>query len=258
MLPEERQHNIVELVNRGGIVTVNDIVKSTHASVATVRRDINILSRQNRLVKIHGGAMSNDKSLSPSAEPSIDAKSLLNADEKKAIAVEAMKHIAPGDRVMLDSGTTTYEIAKLLSGTSDLTIVTNDLRIATEISLNQGNDLVFIGGNIRKGYHSSYGYFAEAMLKNISVDKIFLSVDAIDPELGVMSYTMDDVAIKELGIRNAGQTYLLCDHAKFENHALFSIGLLDLITTIITTPKISPATARAFEKAGKKLIIAEM
>ena len=121
--------------------------------------------------------------------------------------------------------------------------------------MNSTNTLIFIGGIIRKGYCSSYGYYAESMLKNISVDKIFLSVDAIDADLGITSYTMDDVNLKIIGMNNAKEVYLLCDHSKFTTHALFTVGLLDKISTIICGKELDDSIAQKFRDAGKKIIL---
>lgn len=253
MLRAERQKRLVEIINQKGIATVEELMEEVNISKATVRRDINDMAEENLIAKVRGGA----KSILPSSpyEPSFTIKSQINADEKKRIAAEAVKHILPDDRIILDSGTTVFEVSKLLNTFSNLTVVTNDIHIAAELNTNSTNNLIFIGGSIRKGFCSSYGYFAEYMLKNVSVDKIFLSVDAIDADLGIMSYTTDDVNLKSIGMENAKETYLLCDHSKFTTQALFTVGLLDKITTIITGTELDPAIADKFRMAGKQIIL---
>lgn len=253
MLRAERQNRIVDIINQKGIATIEDLMKEVNISKATARRDINELDSEKLIIKIRGGA----KSIINSApyEPSLTAKSLINADEKKRIALEAIKHICPEDHVILDSGTTVLEVAKLLNTFSNLTVVTNDIHIAAEVNTNSANNLIFIGGIIRKGFCSSYGYYAESMLKDLSVDKIFLSVDAIDADLGIMSYTMDDVNLKSIGMKNAKEVYLLCDHSKFCTHALFTVGLMDKITTIICGKELDPVIVDKFQKSGKEIIL---
>ncbi|MBQ6427644.1 MAG: DeoR/GlpR transcriptional regulator, partial [Oscillospiraceae bacterium] len=100
----------------------------------------------------------------------------------------------------------------------------------------------------------SYGYHAEAMLRGISANKIFLSVDAIDPEHGIMNYIMEDINLKTIGMDNAAETFLLCDHSKFETQALFSVGMLDKITRAITGWELPGETREAFVEAGVDLI----
>lgn len=253
MLRAERQKRLVEIINEKGIVTIEELVEKANSSIATIRRDINDMDQNHLIEKIRGGA----RAITPSSpyEPSFSAKSQINADEKKRIAAEALKHISSGERIILDSGTTTFEVARLLSAFHDLTIVTNDIRIAAEINTNSDNNLIFVGGTVRKGFCSTYGFFAENMLKNITVDKIFLSVDAIDARYGIMSYTMDDVGLKDIGMRNAKESYLLCDHSKFSSHALFTVGMMDNVTTIISGAELDSSIAEEFEQIQKQLIL---
>ena len=253
MLRAERHKLITELVNTKGIVAIEDLMREANISKATARREINYLAEENRLVKIRGGAKAIDPSVSPSFEPSFRAKSMVNLEEKQRIAAAAKRHIQPGDKVILDSGTTVLELAKLLIDEQDMTIVTNDIRIASELTKNQTIDMLFVGGMIRKGFCSSYGYFAEAMLSDITVNRIFLSVDAIDSDFGIMSYTMDDVNVKKIGMANALQTILLCDHSKFSSRALFSIGSLECIDIIIVGGELDPAIVNRLRQLGKTL-----
>ena len=143
MLRAERQNQIIDIVNQKGIVTIEDLMEQVHISKATARRDINSLAEEKRIVKIRGGA----QSIIASApyEPSLLVRSQVNADEKKRIAEEALRYIGPEDRIILDSGTTVLEVAKLLNAFSSLTIVTNDIHIAGEVNTNTANHLIFIG-----------------------------------------------------------------------------------------------------------------
>ena len=252
MLRTERQNQIVDLVNQKGIITIEELMEEVVASKATIRRDINDLAEESRIIKVRGGAQA--ITTSP-AEPSFNAKSLINAEEKQRIACEAVKHILPNDHIILDSGTTVLELAKCLHSFSNLTIVTNDIHIAGDINTNSVNNLICVGGIIRKGFCSSYGYYAESMLKDISVDKIFMSVDAIDAELGIMSYTMDDINLKSIGMNNAKEVYLLCDHSKFTTPALFTVGMMDKITTIISGKELDNSIAQKFRNIGKEIIL---
>lgn len=253
MLRAERHKLITELVNKKGIVAIEDLMREANISKATARREINYLAEENRLVKIRGGAKALDPSIPPAFEPSFRAKSMVNLEEKQRIAAAAKRHIQARDKVILDSGTTVLELAKQLLDAQDITVVTNDIRIASELTKNQNIDMLFVGGMIRKGFCSSYGYFAEAMLSDITVNKIFLSVDAIDSDFGIMSYTMDDVNVKKIGMANALQTILLCDHSKFSSRALFSIGSLECIDIIIVGKELDPALVSLLRQLGKTL-----
>ena len=253
MLRAERQDRLIRYVRENGIVTVEELLHEVGSSEATIRRDINEMASLGILEKVRGGARAVS---TPSAisEPSFLTKTQTNAEEKHRIAMAAVSLIRPGEQILLDSGTTTYALACQLGIFHDLKVVTNDLHIAMEVCARTSNRVIFLGGPIRDGFGSSYGYYAEAMLKKISADKIFLSVDALDPDLGIMSYTMDDVNLKILGITNARETYMLCDHSKFETRALFSVGMLDQIDTIISGTELAGETVKKLTAAGIRVM----
>lgn len=240
MLRAERQQAILEMVKSRGIVAIEDLMAHTASSKATIRRDINELAEQSLLIKIRGGAKFYTDVKLPGQEPSLIAKSLVNMDEKQRIAAAAKRHIRPNSRLFLDSGTTVLELAKLLVNEEDLTIVTNDIRIGAELSANQKSSLLFVGGMVRKGFSSTYGYYAEQMLGELSVNQMFFSVDAVDPELNITSYTMDDINVKKIGMAQAEERILLCDHSKFTSCALFNICALENIDIIIVSKELSP------------------
>ena len=249
MLKVERMDIIVDLVNKKGIVTIEDIMKELQISAATARRDITDLSYKGTIQKIRGGAASISKSYT--LEPSLVAKKMLNYDEKQRIAQASRKYIQPGNKIILDSGTTVLELAKLLKNAENLTVVTNDFMIASELSNNPELELLLVGGHVRKGYNSTGGYFAERMLDEISVDKSFLSVDAIDPSQGIMSFTTHDINVKKQVVLNAKEVILLCDHSKFSSHALINLCKFDKIDRIIVGKELDSSIINRLETVVK-------
>ena len=195
MLKAERLQAIVDITNKEKIVTSEELMRQLNISKATARRDIEELSSQGLIQKTRGGAMSANHA---SLEPSFVKKKESNADEKARIAKAAREHICPGEKIILDSGTTVLELAKLVNDIPDLTVVTNDLHIASEVSIFPNVTLLMVGGVVRKGFNSTYGYFAEKMLGSISVNKTFLSIDAVDVEHGLLSYITDDNLARRL------------------------------------------------------------
>lgn len=253
MLRAERHQAILELVTKKGIVAIEDLMDALGSSKATARRDINELAEQQLLVKIRGGAKAVVESTPPILEPSFMAKSLVNSDEKQRIAQAAIKHIHPGSCIFLDSGTTIWELAKLLVDESDLTVVTNDIRICAELTRNQKSTVLFVGGMIRKGFSSSYGYYAEQMLSELSVSQMFFSVDAVDDDFNITSYTMDDIGVKKIGLAQASERILLIDHSKFSIGALFNICSLANIETIIVGSELDPRILERLRHSGKNV-----
>ena len=247
MLKAERLQAIVDITNKEKIVTSEELMRQLNISKATARRDIEELSSQGLIQKTRGGAMSANHA---SLEPSFVKKKESNADEKARIAKAAREHISPGEKIILDSGTTVLELAKLVNDIPDLTVVTNDLHIASEVSIFPNATLLMVGGVVRKGFNSTYGYFAEKMLGSISVNKTFLSIDAVDMEQGLLSYITDDTNIKKQYIKSGKEVILLCDHTKFQASAFINISQLDCIHRIIVGKELDGEYVERLESMG--------
>lgn len=233
MFKEERLKKIISLVEAKDVVLIQSLVEEVGASVATIHRDINELADGGYIEKIWGGVRSCRKEMSH--EPSYDAKGRMNAEEKKRIGQRAYEMIESGSNILLDSGSTCLELAKKLTCRTDLRIVTNDLRIALEFATNKNNNsVVLAGGFLRSDYFSFYGSFCEEILKQIHVPRVFMGADAIDFEHGIMSYTPDDIRVKQIMISNADEIVLLCDHTKFDVAAYLKIDSLANVDRIIT------------------------
>ena len=142
------------------------------------------------------------------------------------------------------------ELARLLENEANLTFVTNDLQIGTALAGNRKSTLLLLGGMVRKGFTATYGYFAEQMLGELSVNQMFFSVDAVDPELNITSYTMEDINVKKIGMAQAEERILLCDHSKFTTCALFNICTIANIDTIIVPKELDSETIEHLRRSG--------
>lgn len=242
MFAAERQNKIVEITNERQLVTLDELVEQVQSSKATVRRDINKLADKGLILKTHGGIMS--ISMNSAAEPPLRIKSNLFIEEKRRIAAHAMRYLVQDEHVIFDSGTTVLELAKLLDDTKPMTVVTYDLLVAMEVAKHPVIDMLMIGGILRKSYYSFFGYFAESMLQGIRAKKAFISVDTVDIEQGLMSYTADDIAIKKLIINASKEVILLCDHSKFEAQSFLSICSLTQVDRIITGKELDAGILR--------------
>lgn len=248
MLRAQRLSHIIQAVNQYQMITIEELMEVVGTSKATIRRDIAELSASGMVEKIRGGVSAVGKN--STVEPSISIKSVLHIEEKRRIARYARKYIENGDRILLDSGTTILELAKLLVGNSHITAVTYDLSTAVEVAKYTNIDLMMIGGMLRKNFYTTYGNFAEYMLNNLHVNKAFLGVDALSPDQGIMSYTTDDVTIKRLILDAANETIILCDHSKFESSALINIAGLNHIDRIITDQGADEKTVYSLREMG--------
>lgn len=248
MLRAERLNHIMIAVNQHEIIKIDALVQIAKVSKATIRRDIEELVSRGLIQKTRGGVMSAERVTA--AEPCFRTKNSTHAEEKARIARAALSHIDYGDHVLLDAGTTVLELAKLIKSGKNITTVTYDLLIAMEIARHSNVDLMLVGGTLRRNYYSVYGYFAEKMLRDIRVNKAFLSADSIDLKQGIMSYTADDISLKKLIIECSNEVILLCDHSKFEANAFINIAPLDLVSRIIVGREISEPMLRRLKETG--------
>lgn len=159
----------------------------------TIRRDLDELEKQKKLIRTHGGAALPQAII---GEQSYEQKLSEAHLQKKEIAQIAVGLVKDGMRILLDSGTTTLEIARLLKSRSNITVVTNDIKIAAELT-DSKLEVILLGGKVQNGVGAILGSFAEQMLKNIHVDILFLGAHAVHSNLGITSATFEKASIKK-------------------------------------------------------------
>lgn len=254
MLPEERRKRIVQLVEETGSASVNDLSSLMDVSPMTIRRDITHLASRGLLVKAHGGAIS--PRMGTSAEPFYEVKAKVNVKEKQRIGAAAAEIISDGEVVLLDSGSTTYQIARNLRNRRSLTVVTNDLLIASYLSKIPAISVIQIGGSIRYGIFSTVGTYAEEMLSQLSVDKVFLGADAVNLEKGVLNSNPDEVPVKRLMIKSGREVILVTDNSKFCKLGLAFVCEIDDIVVILTDDQVDADVVSHLEERGVTVKIA--
>ena len=177
MFAEERKEEIMRLLKENKRVSSAELSERFHVSGTTVRTYLMELEKAGRLIRTHGGALLNDDILN--VEESIAARKQKCLREKQKAAAKARSMIKDGDTILLDSGTTMLELAKLLKDAKNLTVVTNDLPSAMELQKMEGVYLILIGGHVRTAFESTVGSMGMKFLENISVEKAFMSSDGV-------------------------------------------------------------------------------
>jgi DeoR family fructose operon transcriptional repressor len=213
-----------------------------------VRRDLRDLEEQELLRRTHGGAVAmlqNDNN-----EPSFLEKEDRFQQQKLEIASSALSLIREGDTIMLDSGTTTYHLAKLLKNFQRLTVVTNSVMVAQELANEKNIELLLTGGTLRPETLAMVGPLAERAIESVHVDKLFLATNGFDIETGLTTPNLLEAATKKRMIRSAQQVILLADHSKFGRVSFSRFGDAEDINLLITDSLVSPAAAQLFEEAG--------
>ena len=253
MLNEERRRAILESLKRDGRVLVLELAKRFETSQVTIRKDLEVLHAQGLVHRTHGGAL-------PAGEgaledPTLREKEKLHHKEKLRIAAAAARMVQEGQVVILDSGTTTTEIAKALRNFRNLTIVTNAVNIAAELS-GSAIDVILTGGTLRKNSFSLVGPIAEETLHGLNADLLFLGVDGFDVHYGLSTPNLLEAKVNRVMVQVARRKIAVCDSSKFGRRSLSLIVPPAALDEVITDRGIPQSDARALRKAGIEVTLA--
>ena len=248
----ERRQEIVKQTNALGKVDVAELAGKYLVSTVTIRNDLNTLDEKGLIVRSRGGAVVNSRI---AKELSVREKHCENLNVKQKLAIEASNLVNDGESIILDSGTTTEEIAKQLHGHKDLVVMTNGLNIANELSASDHNTVLITGGTLRKKSLSFYGRQAEASLTNLRFDKVFLGVDGIDEKAGLSTHFEHEANLNRMMCQISKEIIAVTDSSKFNRNGFYIINGLDAIDTLITDSRIPSSFIHYFEEKHIKLII---
>ncbi len=252
---EERKQLIVELINKEIKTTVANLCDKFSVSPATIRNDLRELELAGLLKRTHGGAISNKKKAS--FELNSYQKEVENIDKKMAIARAAENYIQEGDIIAIDTGTTTLELAKLLKGRKNITVVTNDLEIALYLERNSEVEVIITGGSIRRNFHSTIGLIALNSLNELSVDRSFIAANSVSIKRGAMTPNIEQAQIKERLVEFAGEVILLLDSSKLGKASFAKFADLKDIDLIITDKDAPSDIVEHITKIGVSVELAE-
>ncbi len=252
----ERRENIIQRLRQQGSVQVNDLALFFGVSTVTIRNDLAFLEKQGIAMRAYGGALLNEVNVSVT-EQTIADKSSLNASSKRSIAYAAAELIQPGDRVILDSGTTTYEIARHMRNHKDVIAMTNGMNVANALLEAEGVELLMTGGHLRRQSLSFYGDQADQSLQNYHFDKLFLGVDAIDLERGVSTHNEDEARLNRRMCEVAERVIVVTDSSKFNRSSLHKIIDTQRIHMVITDTGIPEECLNGLRRAGIDVVVVE-
>ncbi|MGM0881260.1 MAG: DeoR/GlpR family DNA-binding transcription regulator [Bacillota bacterium] len=235
MLVAERYDKIVQLVNERGSIRVTELSELCQVTEETIRRDLDRLEQAGRLRRSHGGAVS-----VKDQQPEIPyfEREVTHADEKKRIAEEAVKLIQPKDRILLDASTTAWYMAASMPDIP-LTVLTNSIKVAMELSSKEKIEVISTGGILASRSLSYVGPLAERSLDAYHVDKAFFSCKGVHLERGISESNELQARIKHKMVGMADQVILLADSSKFGVQAFTHVADLSDIHTIITDGRVS-------------------
>lgn len=248
-----RRAKIIDEIEHNGIVKVSDLSKKFGVSEVTIRNDLEQLEKKNILIRAHGGAL---KFQRVGIDFELDIKSKKHITEKQLIGKRAAELIKDGETIILDSGTTTLQIAKNLNHLNDLTVITNSLNVAGQLVEFTNVKVIVLGGNLRRKSLSLIGSMAENSLKNYYCDKVFLGVDGIDTKYGISTPNAEEASLNNIMIDISREVIVVTDSSKFLRRSFAFIAPLSKITKIITDKKIPEEEKLNLEKSNVNLLIA--
>ncbi|MDR3626074.1 MAG: DeoR/GlpR family DNA-binding transcription regulator [Ignavibacteriaceae bacterium] len=248
---EERIRGIMEILEKENRVLITDLCKTFDTTSVTIRKDLNLMENQGLLKRTHGGAILFKPLFHGLA---LNEKEKLHAEEKERIANEAVKMISVGDVVILDSGSTTTQLAKRLKDLKGIKVITNAVNIALEFA-NSEIEVVLTGGMLQKNSSTLIGPLAEDVLRKISADKLFHGVDGIDYEIGLTTPDITEANTSRVMMHQASENILLVDSSKFGRRSLGVICRVKEINKIITTKKMDKLEIKKLSDLGVEVII---
>jgi DeoR family transcriptional regulator of aga operon len=253
MLNEERRRAILDMMQHDGRVLVADLAEQFQTSQVTIRKDLEILHVRGLVHRTHGGALPTRQGALE--DPTLREKAKLYRKEKLAIAIAAARLVAEGQVVILDSGTTTTEIARALRNFKNLTIITNAVNIAAELA-NSSLEIILTGGAVRKNSFSLVGPIAEETLRRLSADILFLGVDGFDVHYGLSTPNLQEAKVNRVMVEIAKRTVATCDSSKFGRRSLSLIVEPSALHHVITDHGIRKADMKALKRAGIEVTLA--
>lgn len=250
----ERLSTLLDILGQRGKVDVDDLAGELSVSAATIRRDLDHLAEQQLLTRTRGGAVANNVAY----DLPLRYKTARHASEKERIGKAAAALAARGSVVGLNGGTTTTEIARALAIRPDLsaseepalTVVTNALNIANELAVRPHVKIVVTGGVARPQSFELIGPLATRILDEITLDLVFLGVDAVDPADGAYAHNEGEASINRLMAERARRVAVIADSSKIGMHAFAQICPTSAIHLLITDAAASPEAIAAFQAEG--------
>lgn len=252
LMAEERRTQILQIVRSTGRAKVNELTHLFNTSAVTIRNDLKELHQRGLVVRSHGGAMRPDSIL---REPPVLERLKEHSHEKQRIGERAAALIGDGETIILDSGTTTLEIARHLKKKQGLHVITNGVNIAAELLDARDVQTFIIGGTVRGESASISGRFSEEMFDQFSADKLFLSGAGCDLDFGISGANLEETMVNRAMLRISREIILVADSSKFSKRSMTRIAPFSEIDTVISDTGMNEETQARLRALGCNLIL---
>lgn len=230
----ERQQHIARSVEEHGRVRVTDLAERFDVSEVTIRKDLRVLAAEGRVVRAHGGALAPGRSR---PERAFEVRERLQRAEKEQIGATAAALVIDGESIALDASTTALAMARSLKARGSwvhLTVITNGLRIASELAGHHGITVAMPGGFVRSEALSVVGPLGSGLLERVNIQKAFMGAAGFTLETGLSDATDEEAQIKRLIVGSAREVVALIDHTKWGRSAFATFCPTDMLTAVVT------------------------
>jgi DeoR family transcriptional regulator of aga operon len=244
MLAEERRTILTGEIHRTGQIITSEMAARLGVSDVTIRADLEALERRGRVTRTHGGAVAGG-----SAGPVIgfDARLALQRDEKRRIALTAAEYIHADQTIILDNGTTAFQLAQILPAVTGLTVLTPSIPVAQHLLTVEGVDTYLLGGRIDPYYFGTVGTAREQGIKDVLAHTMFLGAQAVDDDLDIIDTSRDLARNKRQLVRHARKIVLIIGSGKWNKNGPAKVMPLSRVDVVITDTGIAAATRRRIE-----------
>ena len=249
-LQYQRQREIYSLALTTGSVDVAALAKLFNVTTETIRRDLSDLQDRQLLRRVHGGAVPFERR---DHEPMVDARGMLNADEKLRIGREAIREVPLQGSVIIDSGSTGQRFAEVFPVDRDVHVITNSLTIAATLGRRGIRTLTVIGGQVQTNTLAMVDAAAVQAVNRLSVDVVFMSCDGLSFTRGLTTPYSAEATLKHAMIEASRRVVAIVDQSKFGNDQLFNFVALDELDVLVTDSRADDAAVRAIEAHGAEV-----
>jgi len=250
-----RRIKILESLKSDGQVNVKELSEVLGVTGVTIRNDLAQLEKKKVLIRARGGAIRIEQNHTEEDYPLSD-KQKKHLFEKIEIGKKASELIEENNTIIIDSGSTTFELAKNLKKFKDLTVITNALNVATLLAENNNINVIVPGGILKKNSLSLVGILAQNGFKDYFCDKLFLGVDGFDLDFGISTPNPEEAHLNQIMIGISKEVIVVADSSKFQKRGFAFIAPLNKINTVVTDKGILPEHKAKLENVGIKVIIA--
>jgi len=247
----KRRSDILDLLKDDGKVSVNELSEKFDISVVSIRNDLSHLEKKGLLIKTRGGAI---KSQPVNFDLSLNQKLKINYSEKQRIGKKACEFVKDGDSIVIDSGSTTLEVAKNLENFS-INLITNSLPIADVCVDYKNIDVIIPGGELRADMRSLIGPITVKTISEFHCDIAFIGADCISVDSGIYTPLISEAAISRAMIKIAKKVIVVLDSSKFARKSLAKISSLNYVDIIITDKNIPREALSTLEKSSIKVVL---